>query len=173
MICVRWSMPWSKSSTSRAVVSMVARKTTPKPARMVSLIAVTAACLLGCSESVVGTPQAEPGLRTTQTDTPSTSSIPTTTSRTPIPSGVPTVPPVPTRTTGPGPSDTPANAETTCDEYLDLDEDGQRAVIEAVGADNELVGLNPELWITLTSALCTFAEPSTPVREVLEGQGIR
>lgn len=150
---------------------MVARRTTLKPVRIVSLIAVTATCLMGCSDTVVGTPQAEPGLRTTQTDTPSTSSTPTTTSRTPTPTGVPTVPPVPTRTTGP--SDPPASAETTCDEYLDLDEDGQRAVIEAIGADNELVGLNPELWITLTSALCTFAEPSTPVREVLEGQGIR
>ena len=137
-------------------------------------IAVAAVCLAGCSDVVNGTPQAEPGLELTQT--PTTTSSPPTTSprnRPPSTSRPPTVPPVPTRTNAPRPPGAPTVADTTCDEYVALDENGQREVISAIGEENNLVAVNPELWITLTSALCTFADPSATVREVLEGQGIR
>lgn len=83
------------------------------------------------------------------------------------------MPTVPTRTTAPPATGAPAGADTTCEEYVDLDEDAQRAVISAISEDNDLVAISPELWVTVVSALCTFAEPTTPVREVLEGQGIR
>ncbi|MET0900892.1 MAG: hypothetical protein ABWY45_23510 [Mycobacterium sp.] len=152
---------------------MVSQETIPKLARALCTAAVAAACLVACSDVVEGTPQAEPGLQVPETDTPTTTrSRPPSTSApsTPRP---PTVPPVPTRTNAPAPPGTPADADTTCDEYVNLDEDAQRAVISAIGEENDLISLNPELWITLTSALCTFAEPSTTVREVLEGQGIR
>ncbi|CAN5267923.1 hypothetical protein BH11ACT7_BH11ACT7_13320 [soil metagenome] len=132
--------------------------------KVVAVAAVAVGCVVACSTTVDGSPRAEPG-RSVEVDIPpSTSRPPSSTT----PRSAPTVPPVPTRTATPG-----AGADTTCDEYIDLDEDGQREVIAAIGQDNDLVALNPELWITLTSALCTFAEPSTPVREVLEGQGIR
>lgn len=149
---------------------MVTQKTFPK----LVAIAFAAMCLAACSDVVEGTPRADPGARVLETET-STTSTPSTTprNRPPSTSRPPTVPPVPTRTNAPAPPGTPADAETTCDEYVDLDEAAQRAVISAIGEDNDLISLNPELWITLTSALCTFAEPSTTVREVLEGQGIR
>lgn len=139
-------------------------------ARMVAGIAVTAAAVAACSTTVDGNPVAGPDTQALSTPAPTTQS-PTAqspTTRT-TPPGAPTVPSVPTRTATPG---SPA-ADTTCDEYINLDETAQREVITAVAADNQLVSLNPELWVTLTSALCTFAEPSTPVRDVLAGQGIR
>lgn len=130
----------------------------------VGLVVAGAAIVAACSTTVDGTPQAGPDTSPlTTTESPDLSTTRTT------PPGAPTVPTVPTRTATPG---APIE-DTTCDEYIDLDEDAQRRVIVAVGKENELVTLNPELWITLTSALCTFAEPSTPVRDVLEGQGIR
>jgi len=140
-------------------------------ARMVAGIAVTAAAVVACSTTVDGTPVAGPDTSALSTVSPSTSSstAPSSTATQTTPPGAPTVPSVPTRTATPG---SPA-ADTTCDEYINLDEAAQREVITAVASDNELVSLNPELWVTLTSALCTFAEPSTPVREVLAGQGIR
>jgi hypothetical protein len=153
---------------------MVTQKTFPK----LVAIALAAVCLAACSDVVEGTPQAEPGLELTETDTPTTTTSPrtrppTTSSPSSPTSRPPTVPSVPTRTNAPAPPGAPTAADTTCDEYVELDEDAQRAVISAVGEENDLISLNPELWITLTSALCTFAEPSTTVREVLEGQGIR
>ena len=43
----------------------------------------------------------------------------------------------------------------------------------AIGADgNELVATNPDLWAGVAAALCTFAAPSAPVRDVVTG-GIR
>jgi hypothetical protein len=139
-------------------------------ARMVAGIAVTAAAVVACSTTVDGNPVAGPDTSALSTVSPTTpsSTSPSTATRT-TPPGAPTVPSVPTRTATPG---APA-ADTTCDEYINLDEAAQREVITAVAADNQLVSLNPELWVTLTSALCTFAEPSTPVRDVLAGQGIR
>ena len=147
---------------------MVSQETNRRLVRAVFAAGVAALCLVGCSDVVEGTPQAEPGLDLRETDTPTSPR-----SRPPSTSRPPTVPPVPTRTNAPGPPGSPAVADTTCDEYIGLDENAQREVISAIGEENDLIALNPELWITLTSALCTFAEPSATVREVLEGQGIR
>ncbi|MGB3482702.1 MAG: hypothetical protein WBB07_10885 [Mycobacterium sp.] len=137
------------------------------------LAAVVAVGAAACSTTVPGTPQAQPGAATSAPTT--TTSPPTTTTPAPRTSGTPgapTVPPVPTRTP-PSSTGAPGLANTTCGDYVDLDEESQRRVISAIGAQNDLVSLNPELWISLASALCTFATPSTTVREVLEGQGIR
>ena len=149
----------------------VRRVTVRKVAQVVSGVVVAAACLAACTNEVAGTPRAAPGQPSTTSSTPSTSS-PSTTRGTGVPSA-PTSPSVPTRTSAPPPNGSPAGADTTCDEYVDLDEAAQREVISAIAEENDLVALNPDLWITITSALCTFADPTTPVREVLAGQGIR
>lgn len=52
-----------------------------------------------------------------------------------------------------------------------MDEATQRQVIEAIGEQNELVALNPELWITMASAMCTFADPATLVSDAVVGGG--
>jgi hypothetical protein len=140
-----------------------------KAAQVLAGVVTASAAVVACTSTVDGIPLADPNapaLTTTTTRAPSA------TTSTPRP-GPPSSPTVPTRTSAPGAPGTPAVADTTCEEYLDLDEDAQRDVITAIGDENDLVALNPELWITVTSALCTFAEPTTPVREVLEGQGIR
>lgn len=63
--------------------------------------------------------------------------------------------------------------ETTCREYTAMTVPARRAVIEAIGDEgNDLVAANPDLWVGVAAALCTFVEPSAPVRDVLTG-GIR
>lgn len=63
--------------------------------------------------------------------------------------------------------------QTTCREYTDMTAPARRAVITAIGADgNTLVAANPDLWVGVATALCTFVDPSAPVRDVLTG-GIR
>jgi hypothetical protein len=47
----------------------------------------------------------------------------------------------------------------------------QRQVIEAIGEQSELVALNPELWITMASAMCTFADPAALVKDAVVGGG--
>jgi hypothetical protein len=43
-------------------------------------------------------------------------------------------------------------------------------VIAAIGAEgNDLVAANPDLWAGVATALCTFASPSAPVRDVVTG----
>ena len=62
---------------------------------------------------------------------------------------------------------------TSCGEYVAMPESGRREVIAAIGADgNQLVEKNPELWLGLTAALCTFTDPDTPVQRVIAG-GLR
>ena len=54
-----------------------------------------------------------------------------------------------------------------------MPEAGRREVIAAIGADgNKLVASNPELWVGLAAALCTFTDPETPVLDVVAG-GLR
>ncbi len=66
-----------------------------------------------------------------------------------------------------------ALASTTCREYTEMNTAARREVIAAIGADgNELVATNPDLWAGVAAALCTFAAPSAPVRDVVTG-GIR
>jgi hypothetical protein len=66
-----------------------------------------------------------------------------------------------------------ALASTTCREYTEMNSSARREVIAAIGADgNDLVATNPDLWAGVAAALCTFASPSAPVRDVVTG-GIR
>jgi len=63
---------------------------------------------------------------------------------------------------------------TTCREYLRMDDATRLEVIEAIGEDgNQLVAMNPDLWVGVAGALCTFVDPSAPVRDVVIGQGPR
>ena len=60
--------------------------------------------------------------------------------------------------------------ETTCREYVAMGSAARREVIVAIGEDgNQLVAANPDLWVGVGAALCTFAEPSAPVRDVVTG----
>jgi hypothetical protein len=122
------------------------------------------ALVAGCSNVTTGTPMADPGqtgISTTATATPSPS--PTTRARVPDPTtsaapGAPAAPPT-------------GLAATTCTDYVNMDEATQREVIKAIGEQNELVRLNPELWITMASAMCTFAQPGTLVSDAVMGGG--
>ena len=65
-------------------------------------------------------------------------------------------------------------ASATCREYLAMDEATRREVIKAIGdKGNQLIGMNPEIWVGVAGALCTFVDPSAPVRDILVGQGLR
>ncbi|KUI23759.1 hypothetical protein AU194_02515 [Mycobacterium sp. GA-2829] len=101
---------------------------------------------------------------TARTTPPTTSPSPTTRARVPDPT---------TRAPRPPGSPPAALADTTCGEYVAMDPATQREVIEAIGAENSLVAMNPELWITLASAVCTFAAPATPVKDAVVGGGFR
>lgn len=62
---------------------------------------------------------------------------------------------------------------TTCRDYADMTPAARREVITAIGAaGNKLVATNPDLWTGVAAALCTFASPSAPVKDVVTG-GIR
>ena len=62
---------------------------------------------------------------------------------------------------------------TTCREYVGMNTSARREVIVAIGADgNQLVAANPDLWVGVAVALCTFAAPGAPVKDVVNG-GIR
>ena len=63
-----------------------------------------------------------------------------------------------------------ALASTTCREYTEMNSAARREVIAAIGAEgNDLVAANPDLWAGVATALCTFASPSAPVRDVVTG----
>lgn len=60
--------------------------------------------------------------------------------------------------------------DTTCGRYIELGTAERREVIIAVGEDgNKLVALNPDAWVDLAAALCTFVNPDALVKEVLRG----
>jgi hypothetical protein len=69
----------------------------------------------------------------------------------------------------------PANLlATTCRQYLKMDDAARREVITAIGKNgNQLVAMNPELWVGVAAALCGFVDPSAPVKDIVIGQGIR
>lgn len=61
----------------------------------------------------------------------------------------------------------------TCRDYLAMKQPERREVIEAIAEDgNQLVAMNPEIWAGVATALCGFADPGAPVRDVITG-GIR
>jgi hypothetical protein len=62
---------------------------------------------------------------------------------------------------------------TTCREYAGMSNAARREVIAAIAeGGNQLVATNPDLWVGVAAALCTFAAPSAPVRDVVTG-GVR
>jgi hypothetical protein len=62
---------------------------------------------------------------------------------------------------------------TTCREYSGMSPAARREVIAAIAdGGNKLIATNPGLWVGVAAALCTFAAPSVPVRDVVTG-GIR
>lgn len=132
---------------------------------------VVALGLAGCSKEIVGTPMADPAataIQTPQTRAPRTIQIP-------IPSfpnlPIPSMPNLPGR----GPSGPPPTglAATTCGDYQTMDKTQQRQVIDAIGKDNELVQMNPELWLGLAGAMCAFTPKTTLVKDAVAGQGFR
>lgn len=63
-----------------------------------------------------------------------------------------------------------AALDTTCGQYVAMGQADRRAVIVAIGEDgNRLVALNPDAWVDLAAALCTFVKPGAAVRDVLKG----
>ncbi|MDV3125682.1 hypothetical protein M1247_12215 [Mycobacterium sp. 21AC1] len=123
---------------------------------MVAGLAVAAIGLAGCSTVTDGQPMADPdqtGITTPTTTRPA----PTTTPRTPR---------SPTATKPPA----PGMASTTCGDYLEMDEATKREVIAAIGADNELIGMNPELWIGMADMMCRFTDKTTLVRDAVTGE---
>jgi hypothetical protein len=128
-----------------------------------AVVALTVAIFgSACSEVTTGTPMADPD----QTGATSTATSPSPTTRARVPDRTSTAP----RPPGAPPADL---ATTTCGDYVGMDQATQRQVIEAIGEQNELVALNPELWITMASAVCTFADPATPVKDAVMGGGFR
>lgn len=60
--------------------------------------------------------------------------------------------------------------DTTCREYVAMGESSRREVIVAIGEDgNQLVATSPDLWVGVGAALCTFADPGAPVKDVITG----
>jgi hypothetical protein len=119
--------------------------------------------LAACSTVTAGRPMADPaqtGVRTTTTTPPATSVAPL-----PLPGGGPTTP---------APTGPPQGlAATSCGDYVNMDDAAKRQVIDAIGQQNDLVALNPQLWVTLADAMCTFADPATLVDDVVAGGGFR
>lgn len=73
----------------------------------------------------------------------------------------------------PGQAGLAALLNTTCRDYVSMSGGERRGVIAAIGEDgNKLVAANPDLWVGVAAALCTFADQSAPVRDVVTG-GIR
>ncbi|MET0700673.1 MAG: hypothetical protein ABWY93_13495 [Mycobacterium sp.] len=131
-------------------------------------IAIVAAAIVGCSETVTGTPQADPA----QTGQPL--SPETTTSRSTTRTSTTTSTLIPTRTAGPPsgtPGAAPAGADTTCGDYNEMADADKQAVIEAIGKDNAMVQQGePEMWISVADMLCVIAQPTAYVRDVVMGK---
>ena len=59
---------------------------------------------------------------------------------------------------------------TTCRDYIAMKPPARREVIAAIGDDgNKMVATNPDLWVGVAAALCTFTKPGTPVKDVIMG----
>ena len=75
-----------------------------------------------------------------------------------------------TPTAAPGEVGRAALLNTTCREYSAMATPDRREVIAAIAAEgNQLVAANPDLWIGVAAALCSFVSPSAPVRDVVTG----
>lgn len=125
---------------------------------MVAGLAVAAVGLAGCDDVTAGTPMADPDQTGISTPSTTSRSSPTTRPRAPD-SSAPATPPA------------PGMASTTCGEYVTMDEETKRQVIVAIGQENELIGMNPELWKGMADMMCTFTDKSTPVKDAVTGEG--
>ena len=73
----------------------------------------------------------------------------------------------------PGEVGAAALLRTTCRDYAAMTIAARRDVIVAIGEEgNKLVATNPDLWVWVAAALCSFVDPSAPVKDVVTG-GIR
>ncbi|WP_099023118.1 hypothetical protein [Mycolicibacterium palauense] len=107
-----------------------------------TMLAVVAATMVGCAKTVPGTPQADPAYAGVPLESESS--------------------------TSPGGSAAPG-ADSTCSEYKTFNDVQKRAVIDAISEENQLVAMNPELWIGLADMMCTFAGPTTKVADAVIG----
>lgn len=70
----------------------------------------------------------------------------------------------------PGQAGGAALLDTLCRDYVGMPDAERREVIAAIAEDgNQLVASNPDLWTGVAAALCTFADGSAPVRDVITG----
>jgi len=129
----------------------------------VGVLAVVAALIVGCSETVTGTPQADPA----QTGVPLSPDTTTTSrpSRTSAPSPSTTVP---TRTTSPGGAVPDVNA--TCADYHGMDDAARLALMVELGKKSVLIADDPEAWSKIADMLCAIAKPTSLVSDVVMGK---
>jgi hypothetical protein len=131
-------------------------------------VAVSVAVVAGCSETVSGTPQADPA----QTGIPlspdtTTSTRPSRTSG-PAPStstapSLPGVPGVPGGTA-------PADVTTTCADYGAMDAQAKLALMKVLGQNNLMIEQDPQMWVSVTEMLCSVASPTALVKDVVMGK---
>lgn len=73
----------------------------------------------------------------------------------------------------PGEVGAAALLRTTCQDYAAMTNNARRDVIVAIGADgNKLIAANPDVWVGVAAALCSFVDPRAPVKDIVTG-GIR
>jgi hypothetical protein len=125
-------------------------------------LAVVAALIAGCSETVTGTPQADPA----QTGVPL--SPDTTTSRPSRTSGPSPSTTVPTRTTSPGGAVPDVNA--TCADYDGMDDAARLALMVELGKKSVLIADDPDAWAKIADMLCAIAKPTSLVSDVVMGK---
>ncbi|CRZ16422.1 hypothetical protein [Mycolicibacterium neworleansense] len=121
---------------------------------VLSGLVVAAIGLAGCSDVTAGTPMADPA----QTAI-STTSTPRTTMRPPT-----------ERPASPAPTMPPGLASTTCGEYDAMDQQGRLAVMKAIGEQEQVIGIAPEVYVELANLMCGISDKSIPVWRVITGQ---
>ena len=127
-------------------------------------LALVAAMIVGCSETVTGTPQADPAQTGVPLSPDTTTSRPSRTSgQTPSPSTT-----VPTRTTSPGGAVPDVNA--TCADYDGMDESARLALMVELGKKSVLIADDPEAWSKIADMLCAIAKPTSLVSDVVMGK---
>jgi hypothetical protein len=125
-------------------------------------LAVVAALIVGCSETVTGTPQADPA----QTGVPL--SPDTTTSRPSRGGGPSPSTTVPTRTTSPGGAVPDVN--TTCADYDGMNDAARRALMVELGKKSVMIADDPDAWAKIADMLCAIAKPTSLVSDVVMGK---
>jgi hypothetical protein len=128
----------------------------------VGALAVVAALMVGCSETVTGTPQADPAQTGVPLSPDTTTSRP---SRTGGPSPSTTVP---TRTTSPGGAVPDVNA--TCADYDGMDDAARLALMVELGKKSVLIADDPDAWAKIADMLCAIAKPTSLVSDVVMGK---